>query len=260
MKGDDVVEFQTLITQLNYDCGAIDGKYGKLAEQACKQFQRDNKLVVDGKCGSKTWAKLYEIKPIEEDWKKRLRDWGFGPMIIIIGEKETIKQFQSCMGLSVDGIVGKQTLTALKQDIIVPRITETEITCSCQKYCNGYPRGSGIGQGVLILAERIFREVEKKYPNTTFYVTGREHNPGSGIAGGYRCEKWNRERGGASGSQHKKCFALDIYGVNSSTSQSTIRNYIETIAKKINTKGGVGYGARYIVHVDTRGYAARWKY
>ena len=30
--------------------------------------------------------------------------------------------------------------------------------------------------------------------------------------------------------------------------------------KKINTKGGVGYGARYIVHINTRGNRARWKY
>ena len=261
MKGDDVVEFQTLVTRLGIDCGEIDGKYGKLSKKGCEAFQKKYGLKVDGKCGPLTWAKLQDVKQPEKDYLKLLKNWGFAKMLSTQGEKETIKQFQACMGLSVDGIVGNQTMKALNQPIIVPRIQENEIKCSCEgRYCDGFPKGSGAGQAVLILAERIFQEVEKKYPDTIFFVTSREHNPGSGIAGGYRCEKWNSLRGGAAGSQHKYGRALDIYGYNPSVKQSVIRSYIESVAKKMNTKGGVGYGARYIVHIDTRGNRARWKY
>ena len=267
MRGDDVKEFQTLVTKHGFNCGTIDSLYGNNCVSACKAFQRSKGLISDGVCGQKTWEALLAL-PNKEGYIELLIAWGFEDSLNSIGEKETVKQFQAAMGLSVDGIVGKNTLAALNGEVILPRIKEQHIKCQCgvhkeDAYCNGYPRGLGAGAGVLLLAERIFREVEKTYPNTTFYVSSYKTPAyGGGVAGGYRCSRWNMERGGSSKSQHKSCFALDIFGTNPDVEHYKIRDKIEAVALSMNTKGGVGYGAKNagIVHIDTRGVKARWAY
>ena len=197
--------------------------------------------------------------------QQALTDWGFGA---IVGEidgkngpktKEATKQFQSAMGLAADGIAGTKTWAALRSGIIRPRLTEADMACQCPGYCNGYPNASTAG--VRLLVERIWRKAEEKYPGLQIYVTNRaEPTPDGAIAGGQRCEKWNTERGGASGSQHKYGRAADIYGHVDGVADSAIRQHLEDLALEMNVSGGVGYGARYIVHVDVRGTKARWKY
>ena len=197
--------------------------------------------------------------------QQALTDWGFGA---IVGEidgkngpktKEAVRQFQAAMGLSADGITGPKTWAALKSGIITPRLTEEDMACQCGKYCNGRPNASTAG--VRLLAERIWQEAEKTYPGLQLFVANRAHPaPDGAIAGGQRCEQWNKERGGASGSQHKFGRAADIFGKCDGVSDAEIRDHLEEIALKMNVSGGVGYGARYIVHVDVRGTKARWKY
>lgn len=194
-----------------------------------------------------------------------LHKWGFGAIVGEIDGKmgsktrAAIKQFQAAMSLGVDGIVGPKTWAALKGEIIVPRITEADMVCTCGKYCNGMPNASTIG--VRILIERIWRELEKTYPGVMIYVTNNAHpTPDGAVAGGQRCERWNKERGGATSSQHLYGTAADIYGKLAGVKDSELRQEIENIALWLNTKGGVGYGAKYIVHVDIRGKKARWKY
>lgn len=278
MKGQDVKDFQTMVTQKGFSVGSIDGKYGLKSRNACKAFQKANDLTADGICGAKTWAALEAApepgipsNPSTKQIQDRLIEWGFGT---IVGKadgkmgtktKTAIKQFQSCMSLKPDGIVGKNTKAALWGEIIVPRISDREIMCQCvaagKNYCNGYPKGHNYGISVRILAERIFREVEKKYPGTKFYTTSvATPTPNGSNAGGYRCSKWNKLRGGASSSQHIKGLAMDIYGKCPKAADSVIRQEIENVAMNINTYGGVGYGAAYIVHIDNRGSKARWKY
>ena len=109
--------------------------------------------------------------------------------------------------------------------------------------------------------ERIWRELEKTYPGVMIYVTNNAHPaPDGAVAGGQRCERWNKERGGATSSQHLYGTAADIYGKLAGVKDSELRQEIENIALWLNTKGGVGYGAKYIVHVDIRGKKARWQY
>lgn len=241
----------------------------------------DRALVGTGTCG---WIKAsYLTEPPDEpeqpadpdipaDWpetiegvQQALTDWGFGA---IVGEidgkngpktKEAVKQFQAAMGLDADGIAGPKTWAALKSGIITPRLTEADMECQCNKYCDGYPNSSTAG--VRLLVERIWREAEKKYPGLMIYVTCRAEPTRDGaIAGGQRCEQWNKERGGASGSQHKYGRAADIYGKCDGVKDAEIRDHLEELALEMNVSGGVGYGARYIVHVDVRGTKARWKY
>lgn len=51
-------EIQTALKNAGYYAGAIDGKLGPRSKKAIENFQKDNGLVVDGKVGPKTWAKL----------------------------------------------------------------------------------------------------------------------------------------------------------------------------------------------------------
>lgn len=240
----------------------------------------DRALVGTGTCG---WIKeSYLVEPVtqppdeseipNEDWpetiegvQQALTDWGFGA---IVGEidgkngpktKEAVKQFQAAMGLAADGIAGPKTWAALRSGIITPRLTEADMECQCNKYCDGYPNASTAG--VRLLVERIWRKAEEKYPGLQLYVTCRAEPTRDGaIAGGQRCEQWNKERGGANGSQHKYGRAADIYGKLDGVKDSEIRDYLEELALEMNPSGGVGCGARYIVHVDVRGTKARWKY
>lgn len=54
MKGDDVKEVQTILKEYGFDCGTIDGEYGKKTEQAVIQFQKWKGLAADGIVGEKT--------------------------------------------------------------------------------------------------------------------------------------------------------------------------------------------------------------
>lgn len=66
MSGKEVVELQNILNGLGYDCGNVDGYYGKNVESAVKKFQTDCGLTVDGICGDKTWNRLFvEVKGIQ---------------------------------------------------------------------------------------------------------------------------------------------------------------------------------------------------
>ena len=238
----------------------------------------DRTLVALGACG---WVQTKYLtdtapepqnpdlgpEPEDEDAKLQwyLHKWGFGPLVGaidgIVGTKTkaATKQFQAAMGLAVDGIAGQNTWAALRGEVIEPRITEKQMECTCGKYCDGMP--NPCTAGVRILIERIWRELEKKYPGVVLYISNSETPaPDGAVAGGQRCQEWNKIRGGAEKSQHLTGTAADIYGKADGVTDSALRQEIEDIALDMNTKGGVGYGARYIVHVDIRGYKARWEY
>ena len=54
MRGDDVREAQVLLTEKGYNCGELDGIFGKKCDIATKNFQQDNNLTVDGIIGKNT--------------------------------------------------------------------------------------------------------------------------------------------------------------------------------------------------------------
>lgn len=59
-KGDTVRAVQTLLIGYGYTCGCCgaDGDFGDGTTAGLRNFQMDHRLVVDGVCGLKTWAKL----------------------------------------------------------------------------------------------------------------------------------------------------------------------------------------------------------
>ena len=67
-KGDAVVKLQTILYNLGYGLGpcGIDGDYGRVTEQAVREFQHDHKLVVDGVCGPLTWDEAQKAAKSQE--------------------------------------------------------------------------------------------------------------------------------------------------------------------------------------------------
>lgn len=53
-----VYAMQVALSALGYYTGALDGNFGGGSASAVRNFQRKNKLEVDGSCGTQTWAKL----------------------------------------------------------------------------------------------------------------------------------------------------------------------------------------------------------
>lgn len=53
-----VYALQLALKELGYYTGTLDGNFGSGTTTAVKNFQRSNKLTVDGSCGAKTWEKL----------------------------------------------------------------------------------------------------------------------------------------------------------------------------------------------------------
>ena len=64
MKDEAVKALQILLIGYGYSCGKAggDGKFGSNTFNALKSYQKDNKLVADGICGIKSWARLLGIK------------------------------------------------------------------------------------------------------------------------------------------------------------------------------------------------------
>jgi peptidoglycan hydrolase-like protein with peptidoglycan-binding domain len=56
--GEMVKALQSALNGMGYNCGKVDGIFGKGTETALKEFQYDNDLVRDGVCGTITWAAL----------------------------------------------------------------------------------------------------------------------------------------------------------------------------------------------------------
>lgn len=112
-----------------------DGDFGAETEEAVKAFQKSNGLVVDGIVGAKTIAALEaktekwtcgrnlkltspymrgeDVKAVQNALDKL--DYAVGQIDGIFGKRtdEAVRAFQKRKGLTVDGIAGKKTITAL---------------------------------------------------------------------------------------------------------------------------------------------------
>ncbi len=64
MRGDDVAELQSRLTQMGFDCGRVDGIYGPRLESGVKEFQKSVGISVDGKCGPATIISLLRLSRI----------------------------------------------------------------------------------------------------------------------------------------------------------------------------------------------------
>lgn len=57
-KASVVKKVQKKLNKLGYDCGKVDGKFGKKTKKAIKKFQKDEEMKVDGNITKKLLKKL----------------------------------------------------------------------------------------------------------------------------------------------------------------------------------------------------------
>ena len=121
MNSSDVILLQQTLNGLSYNCGVIDGIYGKNTEAAVKRFQTDIKLIVDGICGNITWNALFtEVKNVQA----KLNALGFncGEVDGLFGSntKNALIQFQKSKKLNETGICDADTKARLSESNILP--------------------------------------------------------------------------------------------------------------------------------------------
>lgn len=143
MQGDDVAELQKLLKTAGMSPGSMDGIFGTDTKKAVQLFQKANSLKVDGIAGKETITALggkWMDTPQVEEWttsrllKKTdpmmrgedvkalqtalfLQGYRSGSAGVdgIFGEdtQMAVRKFQKEKKLAVDGIAGKETITAL---------------------------------------------------------------------------------------------------------------------------------------------------
>ncbi len=82
LRGDDVVDLQSRLARLGFDCGRIDGIFGPLLANALADFQSNCGLTADGVCGSETIRTLERV----------IGQTGNGPGIAAVRERERLRQ------------------------------------------------------------------------------------------------------------------------------------------------------------------------
>ncbi|MBR5345434.1 MAG: peptidoglycan-binding protein [Clostridia bacterium] len=134
--GPEVYKIQSRLKELGYNCGPLDGKFGKKTLAAVRSFQQLNGLPVDGKVGPKTSAVLFSESAVayhKTVTYTKLRRGDSGAQVkklqqalaaegLYTGEitgyfnyatYTAVCDFQNIHGLKVDGIAGQQTLSTL---------------------------------------------------------------------------------------------------------------------------------------------------
>ena len=183
--------------------GSVDGKVGSKTTSAVKSYQKFKGLTQDGIYGSKTDSALVsDIKNLQTLLNKQGNKLSVDG---IIGNAtlSAIKNVQKKNGLKVDGIAGVNTIkilggTSTSSSLInwdkVKYFKKSEFKCQCGgKYCNGYP--ADINPKLIDILEKL-----RAYFGKPITITS-----------GLRCKKHNKAVGGVSNSQHQYGKAADIY-------------------------------------------------
>ncbi|UOQ84074.1 peptidoglycan-binding protein [Gracilibacillus salinarum] len=154
--GSDAEELQEhLMTKGVFPYHTATGYYGVITEEAVKDFQRQRNLKVDGIAGPETYHAVQVLRKgdngkhvtqIQNQLKEAGHYSGSVDGIYGAGTKDSVKNFQREQGLTVDGVAGPNTRSAL--DNIADRDTEagktltvesTAYTASCDG-CSGVTR------------------------------------------------------------------------------------------------------------------------
>ena len=96
-KGEEVEDLQKKLIALGYDLGkyGADGDYGSATEKAVKKFQKDHSIGQDGIAGPLTFSAL---------------DKALQAFDRTYSQIDFVKDVQRCLGATVDGIAGPETL------------------------------------------------------------------------------------------------------------------------------------------------------
>jgi N-acetylmuramoyl-L-alanine amidase len=64
IRGDDVAALQAQLSEMGFNCGRVDGIFGKDTEEAVMEFQKSVGVKVDGRCGPATIMSMMRLKKI----------------------------------------------------------------------------------------------------------------------------------------------------------------------------------------------------
>ena len=64
MRGDDVAQLQSQLSEMGFNCGRVDGIFGPQTESALKEFQKSVGVKVDGRCGPATVMSMMRLMKI----------------------------------------------------------------------------------------------------------------------------------------------------------------------------------------------------
>lgn len=176
-----------------------------------------------------------DVKALQERLNKLGYNCGTADSIFGSGTEKAAKAFQEAEWLTPDGVVGKNTWDALDKPGQITHFKKDEFRC---KHCGKLP-AQGIDRRLVLMLEKL-REMIGNKPIV--------------ITSGYRCPANNKAVGGAGHSQHMYGKAVDILVKGMSPRE------LEKYCDKLFANDGVGLGGSTIVHVDTRGFRARWRY
>jgi len=146
--GSEVTALQQRLQELGYFQGNATGYFGSVTKAAVMDFQQAKGLNPDGVVGAKTETTLNEPRQsspqaASDSDNGVLKIGSRGESVTAVQQKladigipageqgvfdeatqEAVRQFQQAKGLTVDGIVGQQTLAALPEAGSKPAITE----------------------------------------------------------------------------------------------------------------------------------------
>lgn len=112
MRGDDVKELQTKLKSLGYDCGEIDGVFGKNTESALKAFEKARGGKVDGILDDETRF-LFEtahIMPAQREHVVKSGDTLWGIAVKYYGKGTEYTKIKTANGLKSDTLKVGQKL------------------------------------------------------------------------------------------------------------------------------------------------------
>jgi zinc D-Ala-D-Ala carboxypeptidase len=176
-----------------------------------------------------------DVKVLQEKLNALGYNCGAADGVFGINTEKAVKAFQDAEWLVPDGVVGSATWGALDNPGQIKHFKKDEFRC---KHCGQLP-AQGIDRRLVLMLEQLRTMIGSK-PIV--------------ITSGYRCPTHNKATGGAANSQHMYGKAADIL-VNGMSPRE-----LEKYCDKLFANDGVGLGGATIVHVDTRGYRARWRY
>lgn len=146
--GSEVTTLQQRLQELGYFQGNATGYFGSVTKAAVMDFQQAKGLNSDGVVGAKTETTLNETRQSSSQSASDsdngvLKIGSRGESVTAVQQKlanigipageqgvfdeatqEAVRQFQQAKGLTVDGIVGQQTLAALPQAGSKPSVTD----------------------------------------------------------------------------------------------------------------------------------------
>jgi peptidoglycan hydrolase-like protein with peptidoglycan-binding domain len=107
--GDDVKRLQRVFARAKV-CGpdAVDGVFGPQTEDAVKDFQQANGLVVDGVVGPITWSHIHPYR----EASPTIQAGSLGPVVAVL--QGVFKTGFGCAG-AIDGIFGPVTEAVVRQ-------------------------------------------------------------------------------------------------------------------------------------------------